>query len=248
MLRFAKGIFKLLCKRLSSEDFKGLMLPEVHRRMNEMPPSESLRFLFDLDNKLYDLEGRASIRYGNGIHTKHKHIKYHDFFIENTPAGSKVLDIGCGNGALTFDVAKYVIGSTVYGIDLNENNISIAKKQFAHEKIVYIQGDALKDLPDETFDIIILSNVLEHLEKRIDFLKNIISRYNPEKILLRVPIYERDWRVPLKEELGVDCRLDHTHYIEYRQEEFFNEINLAGLKAEKYHIKWGEIWAVAVSK
>ena len=67
--------------------------------------------------------------------------------------------------------------------------------------------------------------------------------YNPQKILLRVPIFERDWRVPLKEELGVDYRLDQTHFIEYRQDEFWKEIKEAGFEVDHFVVKWGEIWA-----
>ncbi|MFH0976550.1 MAG: methyltransferase domain-containing protein [Spirochaetota bacterium] len=232
----------------SSNDVVDYLLDIIRKKSDILSPPESLCFLFDIDNKLYDLEGRASIRYGDGIHTKHKHIKYHDFFIENTPAGSKVLDIGCGNGALAYDIATHVLKVTVYGIDLNQDNISVAKNRFMNENIVYVCGDALKDLPNDIFDVIVLSNVLEHLENRVEFLNEIKTRYNPNKFLIRIPIFERDWRVPLKRELGIDYRLDSTHCIEYSQDEFFNEIAQAGLQVESYKINWGEIWAVVVKK
>ena len=51
--------------------------------------------------------------------------------------------------------------------------------------------------------------------------------------------------VPLKKELGLDYRLDATHYVEYRQEDFRQEMDDAGLRVEHCDIKWGEIWAVA---
>jgi len=209
-----------------------------------MSPSESLRYLFDLENRIYHFQGQESIRYGNGIHTKHKHIKYHDFFTDNIKVGSKVLDIGCGNGALTYDIASKVKKSSVFGIDLSQSNIDFAKLNFSNSNITYVCGDALKDLPNMKFDIIVMSNVLEHIEKRVEFLKKLKKTYKPKNILLRVPIYERDWRVPLKDELGVDYRLDDTHYIEYKQDEFWEEMKLSGLKPLKYFIKWGEIWAI----
>ena len=46
-------------------------------------------------------------------------------------------------------------------------------------------------------------------------------------------------------ELGMDYRLDPSHFIEFTQEEFFEELDKAGLKSETYEIRWGEIWAVA---
>ena len=57
-------------------------------------PGEALKFLFEMENRLYSFEGKAACAYGGGIHTKHKHLKYHDFFIKNIKAGESVLDIG----------------------------------------------------------------------------------------------------------------------------------------------------------
>ena len=54
------------------------------------------------------------------------------------------------------------------------------------------------------------------------------------------------WRVPLKEELGIDYRLDPTHRIEYTVEGFAEEIETAGLKIAYQEIRWGEIWAEVV--
>jgi len=33
-------------------------------------------------------------------------MNYHKFFLDNINQGDVVLDIGCGNGALSFDIAK----------------------------------------------------------------------------------------------------------------------------------------------
>lgn len=224
----------------------GLILSFVRQKAKSLPPADSLRFLFDIENKLYQLQGEEAVRYGNGVHTKHKHIKYHDFFINNIPEGSRVLDIGCGNGALAFDIASKVPEVIVLGIDISETNIAKAQTMFSRSNIRYVSGDALTDLPDEKFDVIVLSNVLEHIKERIDLLKTLQNRYRPRKILIRVPVFERDWRVPLKKELGIDYRLDDTHYIEYLQEEFFEEMKQAGLIIKHNVVKWGEVWAEAV--
>lgn len=49
------------------------------------------------------------------------------------------------------------------------------------------------------------------------------------------------------EELWLDYRLDPTHYIEYKPEEFFEELEMAGLKTETFEIRCDEIWAVVKS-
>ena len=54
--------------------------------------------------------------------------------------------------------------------------------------------------------------------------------------------------VPLMKELGLDYRLDSTHYTEYTQEEFLEELEKARLTAETYKVRWGEIWALVKPK
>ncbi|NVM23940.1 MAG: class I SAM-dependent methyltransferase [Desulfobacterales bacterium] len=188
-------------------------------------PKETLEFLFELENRLYNMEGKASVDYGNGIHTKHGHINYHDFFIKNLNPSESVLDIGCGNGLMSYDMVTKVPAVRVVGIELSEANIRFAREHYQHPNLHFIHGDALKQLPEEMFDVVTLSNVLEHIEQRVDFLKRVAEQVKPKRLIIRVPLYERDWRVPLKEELGVDHRLDSTHFIEYTQEEFFEELS-----------------------
>jgi hypothetical protein len=89
-----------------------------------------------------------------------------------------------------------------------------------------------------------LSNVLEHITNRTDFLCDIVSRTCPEKILIRVPLFDREWRVPLKKELNLDWRLDPEHKTEYTIQSFENEMKESGLSIKSMQIRWGEIWAV----
>ncbi len=214
----------------------------VRSSLKSLSPAESLRFLFRMDTFLYKIEGQKAVEYDGGIHTKHRQINYHNFFINHIDTNSKVLDIGCGNGALAYSIA-HKTGASVVGIDTNEKSITEASKRFAHHRIKYIIGDALKDLPEMHFDVIVLSNVLEHFRARPAFLKELQLRIIPDRFLIRVPLFERDWRVPLKKELGVEWRLDATHEIEYTPESFKEEIKAAGMTINHQEIHWGEIWS-----
>jgi len=80
-----------------------------------------------------------------------------------------------------------------------------------HPNLTFVQGDATKDLPNKKFDVVILSNVLEQIKNRIDFLKEIVNKASPSRLLVRVPVFEREWRTAFKKELGLDYRLDDTH-------------------------------------
>lgn len=216
----------------------------ISSQVNGKAPADALRYLFDLEARIYSLEGAQAVAYGDGIHTKHRHTHYHDFFVERLQPGERVLDIGCGNGFLAYDMAAKG-GGHVTGIELNAENVTIARRQFSHPDVRFVHGDALKDLPSGAYDTVVLSNVLEHLSGRVSFLRKIREHLRPTRFLLRVPLFERDWRVPLKKELGVEWRLDTTHETEYTQEQFACELACADLYITDFQIRWGEIWCEA---
>ena len=211
-------------------------------------PAETISFLLQLDNRLYEMTGKASVAYGNGVHSKHRHINYHEFFITNIASGKQVLDIGCGDGTLSQDIARQVPGVTVTGIDSCAERIETARSRYDLPNLEFVLGDAREQLPAGEYDVVVLSNVLEHIDHRVDLLQTILRSVKPERLIIRVPLYERDWRVPLKEELGIDFRLDDTHVIEYTRDTFLNELEQAGMKAIHLEVRWGEIWSVAEEK
>jgi len=199
-----------------------------------------VKILLILDNYIYTKVSKYAVILGNGVHPKHRLMKYHDFFLENIKPDDTVLDIGCGNGSVAYDIARKA--KKVVGIDIDEENIGIAKKNFFLDNIDYICGDILSWDFRQKFDVVVLSNVLEHIEKRVELLKKIKNL--GEKLLIRVPMIDRSWVVLYKKEMGIDYRLDRTHYIEYTFNDFLNEMKLAGLKVTSYSVQFGEIWAV----
>ncbi len=239
------GLFTRLVERLPAGLMERLVYLLLDKASCKMPPADRMRFLLELDAHLYQLEGQGSVAFGGGVHSKHRHIGYHDFFIRSIDAGETVLDIGCGNGALDYDIARKSGCGRILAVDHFAGNIAQARKKFSHEKINYVVGDA-RDKEEEHFDVVVLSNILEHLKERVAFLKNIRQKIRPNKVLIRVPVFERDWRVPLKKELGLEWRLDPTHETEYVQGQFERETSAAGFVIVEKHINWGEIWAVLI--
>jgi len=206
-----------------------------------VPPARLLRGLCRLDNLLYRAISVASVWYGGGLHAKHRLTRYHDFFVERVARGERVLDIGCGNGALAADVAGRS-GAVVTGVDQDPAAIRAARARHRGAGLTFLAADA-RALPAGAFDVVVLSNVLEHLDERVAFLRETLARSGARRVLVRVPLFERDWRVPLKQELGVDFRLDPTHRVEYTLEEFEAEMAAAGLAVDERQVRWGEIWA-----
>lgn len=232
------------CSFFAFEKRSDVLMRTIRLAARNDSKMETLKFLLELDKRLYSEEQNAALKYGDGLHPKHKLINYKQFFIENLKQGEQILDIGSGNGLLSFEVVSKVPGVSVIGIELEEKNVEYARKHYNHPNLTFVQGDALKDLPQNKFDVVILSNVLEHIENRIDFLKTIVLKLNPSRLLIRIPLFEREWRTALKKELGIDYRLDDTHFIEYTTESYLSELRLARLKPIKIEYRWGEIWSV----
>jgi len=198
-----------------------------------------LKILIYLHNYLYYIISKIASKLNNNIHPKHRIMNYHQFFLSEIEKDSKVLDIGCGYGSLTFDIAEKA--QSVFAIDINENLIKKAIRRFNRDNIKYIINDATKYNFNETFYYIILSNVLEHIKNRLLFLNKI--KYLATIFLVRVPMINRSWLTLYKKDLGLEYRLDHTHYIEYTYDTFKSEIESAGLSIIDYSIQFGEIWA-----
>lgn len=202
-----------------------------------------LKILIRLHNNLYHKISHISTKINHNIHPKHRIMNYHKFFLDNLNRNSKVLDIGCGNGILAFDIAKKV--GNVIAIDIKKNSVKFAKKYFNRHNIKYILGDASTYQFNEKFDYIILSNVLEHIKERKKFLNTI--KYLANFFLIRVPMINRSWLTLYKKELGMEYRLNNSHYIEYTLKSFINEIESVGLIIISYSIQYGELWAIIKS-
>ena len=200
-----------------------------------------VRFWLWMHNFSVRLIHRYAIRLEGGLHPKHRIMNYHKFFIDHINEGDTVLDIGCGNGALTRDVAQKA--KKVIGIDISRQNINIAETEYNTPNIEYIFGDATTYNFKQKFDVIIMSNVLEHIDKRNDFLQS-IKELAP-KLLIRVPAINRDWITYYKKEQKVEWRLDSTHFTEYTVNSLVNEFEEVGLSLTETNIKFGEFWVVA---
>lgn len=94
--------------------------------------------------------------------------KYTDIFALNDKNGDlrekkKILEIGCGPGALAEALAAWYPQTEVTGIDRDSNFIAFARKKAPH--IQFQEGDATS-LPfaDGSFDVTISNTVAEHIE------------------------------------------------------------------------------------
>jgi 2-polyprenyl-3-methyl-5-hydroxy-6-metoxy-1,4-benzoquinol methylase len=207
-----------------------------------------LRRLFKIHDRLEWVTNERALAYGSGEHPKHWLIQYHNFFIEHINDGESVLDVGCGYGAVSRSIALARPTSQVTGIDWNSERLTQAKESIVPKNLSFIEGDACSLDSNLKVDVVVLSNVLEHITDRVDFLIALQKSTNASCFLIRVPLFERDWKMALRESLGVDFRSDEDHKIEHKLSEFLDEISKAGLLVNELSTLWGEIWANCRSK
>ena len=96
----------------------------------------------------------------------------------------KILDVGCGGGIICEPLAR--LGANVTGIDFAPNNIIAAKIHSKKNKlkINYINKDIEKSKLDEKFDIILMFEVLEHLDNWKKTIKNIKKNLNKNGLII----------------------------------------------------------------
>ena len=84
-----------------------------------------------------------------------------------------VLDLGCGGGLICEPIKK--LGAKVTGVDFVEDNIKVAKMHAVKNKlnINYLTQDLENLKINEKFDLIIMFEVLEHLDNWKNILKEI---------------------------------------------------------------------------
>lgn len=97
----------------------------------------------------------------------------------------KVLDAGCGRGFYLRVLSSFSFIKEIHGIDINDNYLQIAKKNNT-DKRVKIKNASIYKLPyqDKYFDLIICSEVLEHLKDDIKALLELKRVLKPKGIII----------------------------------------------------------------
>ncbi len=105
----------------------------------------------------------------------------------------RVLDLGCGNGSLSYQIVQQ--GYEVLGVEDSASGISFAHENFP--ECSFIQA-SIYDLPydqlESAFDIVIASEVIEHLLYPRELLRAAKKCLKPEgRIILTTP-YHGYWK------------------------------------------------------
>jgi SAM-dependent methyltransferase len=98
----------------------------------------------------------------------------------------RVLDVGCGNGSLTFPMAA--LGCEVVGVDTDGESVDSCKRRNEFPNVRFVQTDGTLLTVDGFFDLIVCSEVLEHVREPRALLASMREKLAPGgSILLTIP-------------------------------------------------------------
>ncbi len=137
------------------------------------------------------------------------------------PAGSKVLEIGCGNGNVLRHLQRACDGRLVVGMDAFEEGLRLARKRNCPS---LVQGDATQHPFRSRFDLVGLFDVLEHVPDDAALLRQIRAIVRPGgALLLTVPARKSLWSY--FDEASGHCR-------RYEMDELRERLEQAGFEIE----------------
>ncbi len=96
---------------------------------------------------------------------------------------TKILDVGCGAGFLSNELAKEKLQVT--GVDLSSESLLVAARYDSTKSVVYQTADAYQ-LPfaDQTFDVVTALDFLEHVERPADVIKEFSRVLKPKGLFI----------------------------------------------------------------
>lgn len=98
-----------------------------------------------------------------------------------------LLDIGCGDGRITYEFARRLPSGSVVGIDSSENMIGLASKSFVRENLSFYIMNATDIHLDKMFDIAFSNATLHWVKNHQAVLASLKKHLNPDaKILFQM--------------------------------------------------------------
>ena len=162
-----------------------------------------------------------------------------------------LLDVGCGEGRHIFGVMQDYPLMKCVGIDMDHESIKIAEegydyfKSISHAGAEFLKGSAYNiPFPDNFFDLVICSEVLEHLHEYNDAVKEMHRVLKPGgKLYASVPA---SWPEKICWNLSKDYQNQPGGHLRiFDQKELVSEIQEEGfifLSSERFHAIHSPYW------
>lgn len=91
----------------------------------------------------------------------------------------RVIDVGCGDGKITAEIAERVPRGSVLGVDPSTDMIGFARKHFRRANLDFAPGDATRLAYREAFDLVVSFNALHWVIDQAAALASIHAALRP---------------------------------------------------------------------
>jgi ubiquinone/menaquinone biosynthesis C-methylase UbiE len=200
--RFALWLLKLAkLRRREFTDTKGENYDQFYEE-----------FFDEKDLELYERDRRLTLR----------RETINNFLNQHAPAGSKVIDVGCGLG----DVLAGLKGNyPLFGMDYAKSNVDASKRRLGQR--AEIKQGSIYEIPFESnaFDVALCLEVLEHIEDDARGVRDIARVLKPGGFLIAAVPYTYYWP---------EYQALMGHFRHYTRESFSRLMDENGLKTETY--------------
>ena len=165
----------------------------------------------ELSNEWWDPNGKFKVLHTltplriayikKNICSAHNNIANKDKILK----GLEILDLGCGGGLVCEPLTR--LGANVTGIDFVKKNITTAKHHAKISKlnITYVNQDLLSIKLNKQFDVILMLEIIEHLDNWENVVNKILKHLKPKgKIIFSTinrTFYSRLFAIFLAEEI-----------------------------------------------
>jgi 2-polyprenyl-3-methyl-5-hydroxy-6-metoxy-1,4-benzoquinol methylase len=103
------------------------------------------------------------------------------------PDGSKVLDIGAGNGILGWLISNLHKNTVIDGVEPSVIGSQTAAKYYRHFYNVFFQ-EIKTQILQQNYDYIVMADVIEHISDPYSFLKDLVEGLSDKtKIIMSIP-------------------------------------------------------------
>lgn len=123
--------------------------------------------------------------------------------------GGKLLDIGCATGEMMR--AAQNRGFDVYGVEISPFGIKRCREMFGEHKII---GHSLQknDFQESFFDVIVLSDLLEHIREPQEFIAMVTRLLKPGGIVMVVTPDTSSWVYAITRQRWPHYKAEHLCY------------------------------------
>jgi hypothetical protein len=229
-------VWRLIPQRWRFFLLKGMFVLESR----DADAGRGLARLFAVQDALEHVVNERAMVYGQGEDPKHKLTRYHDFFVEHVADGSRVLDVGCGYGAVARSIACAAECTGYWrGLRQGASRASDGKRQSAQSS--FVEADATKSVPPGPWGIVVRPRAYCRSYELFvsDNRNDECEAFSRSRAFVRTRLENAD-----AAHCGANYYSDPDHKIEPIQTEFREETARAGLAIDELTTPWGEIWAV----